>query len=70
MAATTYATYYQYELSKLLKEEIDRLTATITAEYEVVSDYSSYRYHIGQIRGLRRALELCDEAETVVNNRE
>ena len=70
MAATTYQTYYQYELSKLLKEEIDRLTSTITAEYEVVSDYTSYRYHIGQIKGLRRALELCDEAETVVNSRE
>jgi hypothetical protein len=70
MAATTYATYYQYELSKLLKEEIERLTSAITAEYEVVSDYSSYRYHIGQIKGLRRALELCDEAEAVANGKE
>jgi len=70
MGVTTYQTYYEYELKKILQAEIDRLTATITAEYEVVSDYSSYRYHIGQIKGLRRALELCDEAEAVVNGRE
>lgn len=70
MAATTYATYYQYELSKLLKEEIERLTAVITSEFDMVSDFASYRYHIGQIRGLRRALELCDEAEAVVNGKE
>jgi hypothetical protein len=70
MAATTYSTYYQYELSKLLKEEIDRLTGNLTSEYELVSDYASYRYHIGQIKGLRRALELCDEAEAVANSRE
>ena len=70
MAATTYSTYYQYELSKLLKEEIDRLTVNITSEYELVSDYASYRYHIGQIKGLRRALELCDDAEAVVNSKE
>ena len=70
MAATTYQTFYQYELSKLLKEEIDRLTVLITSEYDLVGDYSSYRYHIGQIKGLRRALQLCDEAEAVVNGKE
>jgi hypothetical protein len=70
MAATTYQTYYQYELSKLLKEEIERLTSVITSEFDMIGDFASYRYHIGLIKGLRRALELCDEAETVVNNRE
>jgi hypothetical protein len=70
MAITTYQTYYVHELKKLIKEEIERLTSTITSEYEVVSDYSSYRYHIGQIKGLRKALELCDEAEAVVNGAE
>jgi len=70
MSATTYQTFYQYELNKLLQDEIDRLTAVITAEYDLVSDFASYRYHIGQIKGLRRALELCDEAEAVVNGKE
>ena len=70
MAATTYQTYYQYELGKLLREEIDRITTQITSEYELVSDYASYRYHIGLIKGLRRALELCDDAEAVVNGKE
>lgn len=70
MAATTYQAYYQYELKKLIEAEIQRLTDIVTAESGVIDDFAAYRHHIGQIRGLRIALELCDEAEAVVNGKE
>lgn len=70
MAATTYSTFYEYELKKLLNEEIARLTSVVTAEHEVVSDYPAYRYYIGLIQGIRRAMQLCDEADAIVNGKE
>jgi hypothetical protein len=70
MAATTYQAYYQYELKKLMEEEVARLTSVITAEHEVIHDYPTYRYFIGTIQGIRKAIQLCDEAEAVVNGKE
>ena len=70
MTATTYSTYYQYELTKLIKADIERLTTEMTTDYGPVTDYAAYRYHIGTIKGLRRALELCDEAEAILNGKE
>lgn len=69
MTATTYQAYYQYELKKLIEEQIQRLSEIVTADNGVVVDYATYRHHIGQIKGLRIALELCDEAEAVVNGK-
>jgi hypothetical protein len=70
MAVTTYQTHYEYELKKLIETEIQRLTDIVTADNGVIMDYDTYRYHIGMIRGLRRALELCDEVEAVINGKE
>lgn len=70
MAVTTYQTHYQYELKREIEQEIQRLTDIVTADTSVIVDFDTYRYHIGQIRGLRRALELCDEAEAVINGKE
>jgi phosphopantetheine adenylyltransferase len=70
MAVQTYQAYYQYEVKKLIEEEIQRLSEIVIADNGVVVDYATYRHHIGQIRGLRRAYELCDEAEAVINGKE
>jgi flagellar motor component MotA len=68
--ATTYQAYYRHELNKLLNEEIQRMTDKVTGSYQAINDFADYRYHIGVINGLRKALELCDEAEAVVNGKE
>lgn len=70
MSVTTYQTHYEYQLKKLIEAEIQRLTEIVTADNGVVIEYDTYRYYIGTIRGLRTALELCDEAEAVVNGKE
>jgi hypothetical protein len=66
MAAQTYQTHYQYEIKKLIEEEIERLKNNM-ATNGIITDIGEYRYYVGQITGLRKALYLCDDAETVVN---
>ena len=68
---TTYQAYYQYELKKLLNAEIERIKETLVSSYQIEGfDFSAYRHQVGRIEGLRMAVELCDEAEAVVNGRE
>jgi len=68
---TTYQAYYQYELKKLLNEHIERIKETLVSSYQINGfDFSGYRHHVGRVEGLRTALELCDEAEAIVNGKE
>ena len=68
---TTYQAYYQYELKKLLNAEIERIKETLVSSYQINGfDFSGYRHHVGRVEGLRMALELCDEAEAIVNGKE
>jgi hypothetical protein len=69
--ATTYQAYYQYELKKLINIEIDRVKELLVTSYHIDGfDFSAYRHHVGKIEGLRMALELCDEADAIVNGKE
>lgn len=68
---TTYQAYYQYELKKLLNEHIERIKETLVSSYQINGfDFSGYRHHVGRVEGLRMALELCDEAEAIVNGKD
>jgi hypothetical protein len=68
---TTYQAYYQYELKKLLNENIERIKETLVSSYQINGfDFSGYRHHVGRVEGLRMALDLCDEAEAIVNGKE
>jgi len=49
----TYQTFFQSELEKAIKEEIERRT---------------YRHHVGIIDGLRAALELIEDTERHINS--
>lgn len=70
MIMLTYQTHYQSALKKLIEEEIHRVTEILTQPHSVsVPDFSQYRYHIGCIEGLRKALTLCDEAEAIADGR-
>ena len=71
MAGSTYQAYYQYELKKLIDTHIERIKESLTSSYQVEGfDYSSYKHIVGRIEGLRLALELCDEAESITSGSE
>jgi hypothetical protein len=65
----TYSAFYQHELSKLIMEEVERRKEQLVIA-SATFDFPSYRHHVGIIEGLRMALELCDEAERIVNGGE
>lgn len=62
----TYQAFYQHELHKLLISEIERVKENLSLGLSS-PDYASYRHQVGVIEGLRRALGLCEEAESIVN---
>jgi hypothetical protein len=71
MAGSTYQAYYQYELKKLIDTHIERIKESLTSSYQVEGfDFSSYKHIVGRIEGLRLALELCEEAESIINGNE
>jgi hypothetical protein len=68
---TTYQAYYQYELKKLINAEIERIKETLVSSYQIEGfDFSGYRHQVGRVEGLRTALELCEDAEAIVNGKE
>jgi hypothetical protein len=68
---TTYQAYYQYELKKLINENIERVKESLVSSYQIEGfDFSSYRHQVGRVEGLRMALELCEDAEAIVNGKE
>jgi hypothetical protein len=68
---TTYQAYYQYELKKLINAEIERIKETLVSSYQIEGfDFSGYRHQVGRVEGLRIALELCEDAEAIVNGKE
>lgn len=67
----TYQAHFISELKKLLNEEIQRIGDTILMPNSAaIPDFSQYRYYIGMVQGLRRAVELCDEAEAIADGRD
>jgi hypothetical protein len=64
----TYQAHYQSELLKLLKAEIERMKDTLVTGHASL-DYAAYKYNVGIIQGLLRAIELADEAEAVADGR-
>jgi len=63
---TTYQAYYQYELQKLINENIERLKEDLVSSYQIEGfDFSGYRHQVGRVEGLRLALQLCEDAEAM-----
>lgn len=59
----TYHSLFLHEYRKLINEEIIRQTE-ILATGNAILDYAAYKHHVGILRGLYKALELCEEAES------
>jgi hypothetical protein len=67
----TQQTFYQYELTKQIKMEIDRLKEALVSLHQVEGfDFSSYKHQVGRIEGLRTALELCEEVNVTISGKE
>jgi hypothetical protein len=54
---------FEYELKKLLSEELERLYGCVLSP-GTCKDYAEYRDYIGQINAMRRVIGYCDEANT------
>ena len=62
----TYATHLQSIIEKLIREEIDMKTKMLVSAHQSL-DFAAYKHHVGVVQGLERALELVEEAESVVS---
>jgi hypothetical protein len=62
----TYATHLQSVIEKLIREEIDTKTKMLVSAHQSL-DFAAYKHHVGVVQGLERALELVEEAESVVS---
>jgi len=60
---------FKAELARLLQQAIAEQVDVITAPH-TMTDFGAYKHHIGIVAGLRSALELLEEAESIVNKRE
>ena len=66
MAGLTFSAAVIQETAKLIEERIDELKNNLTNRGAVTS-FDAYNARVGQIEGLRMALELCDEAVRKLN---
>ena len=57
---------FEKELRKLITEEIERVKDHL-ASGAAINSYESYKQLVGRIAGLNMALELCEEASTLVS---
>lgn len=64
----TFNDLFEAKLKALCAEEIER-EVDILALGMAVTDIADYKYRTGIIAGLRKAVELCDEANRVLAER-
>jgi hypothetical protein len=50
----------------MLHDNIERVTESLAGGYGVV-DFAQYKFLVGQITGLKAAIELCDEAKDLAD---
>lgn len=67
--ALTYQAFFQHELEKVIKTEIQRLKDSLVLAHSTF-DFAAYKHQVGIIVGLQRALELVEEAEAIANGAE
>lgn len=59
---------FRSELEKLIQEEIQRLMENIVVGHATI-DFSGYKHQVGVIEGLRVAIELCEQAQSIVDRK-
>jgi len=58
---------FDAELRKLIEAEIERRSNDVSLGF--IEDFSAYKKETGVIAGLRLALSLCDDANTIMQER-
>ena len=61
--------FFSSELERLIKLEIDHLKDNLVTGSASI-DYAGYKHQVGKIQGLQEALELIEEAWSIVNGGE
>jgi len=62
----TISVRFEYELKKLVDEEIERLTDILTLGVSI-HDIADYKHITGQLAAWRKLDDLCDEARSVMD---
>lgn len=69
----TVNTRFEAELRKLIEAKIDHhkevISNPVSSSSDVPSAYSEYRRQVGNIEGLNAALDLCEQANTILAQR-
>ena len=64
----TYNNLFQNEVTKMINGQIEALKENLTTIHKMEGfSFTDYKEMVGKIEGLRLALELCEEAERIVN---
>ena len=64
----TYSDLWQHEFKKLVAAELERL-ADIVMSPMGPKDHPEYKQLVGQIQGLRKAVELAEDAQTIAQTK-
>lgn len=65
----TYNSKFEKELKQLIEQTIEDRKELLANGLSVV-DFETYKHQVGIIKGLRMAIELCDEATLLIERRE
>jgi len=66
----TYNTLLANEATKMIEEEIERIKENLTTAHHTESfNFNTYNKWVGKVEGLRSAIQLIAEAESLVNGR-
>jgi len=63
-----YQNLFEIELKKLIISEQDRIKDNLSNGLSVV-DFAEYRHQVGKLLGLKSALDLCEEANSILSKR-
>ena len=61
----TINTLFEQELRKQIELAIEDIESSVTAGYGVET-FEQYKHKVGQIAGLRRTLDLCEEVKSII----
>lgn len=59
---------FRDEIQKLINDEVQRLMENVVIGHAAI-DFPEYKHQVGVIEGLRIALELCEQAQTIVDRK-
>jgi hypothetical protein len=65
----TFHAQYLHHYQALIDEELNRIMEILTSNHSI-TDFSTYKYQLGILDGLKKAAELSQEADAIANGRD